>query len=177
MQASISEPTTARCSAPTVSLSGSWHGFRQNSRGLAGPLVVDEREAVAVDRDLLWLLQDWRLGKGGQIAGGFGSMMDASMSGRVGNQVTINGRAPTNLRVRAGERIRLRLAAVRLARMMALRFEGHRPIVVAIDGQPCQPHESDGGRLMMAPATRIDVALDLQGDPGTPGPCPLAHTW
>jgi len=139
----------------------------QLGRGLAGPLIVDEREPVAVDRDLLWLLQDWRLAKDGQIAGGFGSMMDASMSGRVGNQITINGRSPTNLRVRSGERIRLRLANAALARMMALRFEGHRPVVIAVDGQPCDPHEPENGRLMLAPAMRIDIVLDLQGDPGS----------
>lgn len=139
----------------------------QIGRGLAGSLIVEEREPVAVDRDLLWLLQDWRLTKDGQIAGGFGSMMDASMSGRVGNVVTINGTAPADLAVRAGERVRLRLANASLARMMALRFEGHRPVVVAIDGQPCDPHEPDDGRLMLAPAMRIDVVLDMQGDPGS----------
>ncbi|UCI06511.1 multicopper oxidase family protein [Mesorhizobium sp. B1-1-8] len=139
----------------------------QLGRGLAGPLIVDEREPVAVDRDLLWLLQDWRLTKDRQIAGGFGSMMDASMSGRVGNMVTINGQAPKDQSVRAGERVRFRLANASLARMMALRFEGHRPVVLAIDGQPCEPHEPEGGRLVLAPAMRIDVAIDMQGDPGS----------
>ncbi len=33
----------------------------QMGRGLAGPLIVEEAEPVAVDRDLLWMLQDWRL--------------------------------------------------------------------------------------------------------------------
>ncbi|WP_436163428.1 multicopper oxidase family protein [Mesorhizobium sp. LjRoot246] len=139
----------------------------QLGRGLAGALVVEEAEPVAVDRDLLWLLQDWRLAADGQIAGGFGSMMDASMSGRVGNVVTLNGTTPTDLSVKTGERVRLRLANASLARMMALRFEGHRPVVVAIDGQPCEPHEPDDGRLVLAPAMRIDVVLDMQGDPGS----------
>ncbi|WFP60650.1 multicopper oxidase family protein [Mesorhizobium sp. WSM4904] len=139
----------------------------QLGSGLAGPLIVEEAEPAAFDRDLLWLLQDWRLTKDGQIAGGFGSMMDASMSGRVGNVVTINGQAPTDQSVRAGERVRLRLANAALARMMALRFEGHRPVIVAVDGQPCEPHEPADGRLVLAPATRIDVVLDMQGDPGS----------
>ncbi|RWK02945.1 MAG: multicopper oxidase family protein [Mesorhizobium sp.] len=139
----------------------------QIGRGLAGPLIIEEAEPVAVDRDLLWLLQDWRLTKDGRIAGGFGSMMDASMSGRVGNLVTVNGQAQGGQSVRAGERLRLRLANASLARMMALRFEGHRPIVLAIDGQPCDPHEPEDGRLALAPAMRIDIALDMQGDPGS----------
>ncbi|TIQ33551.1 MAG: multicopper oxidase family protein [Mesorhizobium sp.] len=139
----------------------------QLGRGLAGPLIVEEAEPIAVDRDLVWLLQDWRLTKDGRIAGGFGSMMDASMSGRVGDVVTINGQAPTDQSVRAGERVRLRLANAALARMMALCFEGHRPVIVAIDGQPCEPHEPADGRLVLAPAMRIDVVLDMQGDPGS----------
>ncbi|WP_245319648.1 multicopper oxidase family protein [Mesorhizobium temperatum] len=137
----------------------------QLGRGLAGALIVEEREPVSVDRELLWLLQDWRLTKDGQIAPGFGNMMDAAMSGRVGNVVTINGGPPADQKVRVGERVRLRLANASLARIIALRFEGHRPIVVAIDGQPCDPHEPDGGRLVLAPAMRIDIVLDMQGDP------------
>ena len=108
----------------------------QIGRGLAGALIVEEAEPVAVDRDLLWILQDWRLGKDGQIAGGFGNMMDAAMSGRVGNIVTINGTPPADEPVRAGERVRLRLANACLARIMALRFEGHRPVVVALTASP-----------------------------------------
>ncbi|MER9653169.1 multicopper oxidase family protein [Mesorhizobium sp. M0152] len=139
----------------------------QIGRGLAGPLIVEEAEPVAFDRDLLWLLQDWRLTKDGQVAGGFGSMMDASMSGRVGNLVTVNGQAQPDQAVRAGERVRLRLANASVARLMALRFEGHRPVVVAVDGQPCVPHEPENGRVVLAPAMRVDIVLDMQGDPGS----------
>lgn len=138
----------------------------QLGRGLAGALIVEEAELVAVDRDLLWLLQDWRLAADGQIAAGLGSAMDAAVSGRVGNVVTVNSTVPADQLVKAGERVRLRLANASLARIMALRFEGHRPLVVAIDGQPCDPHEPEGGRLVLAPAMRIDIVLNMQGDPG-----------
>jgi FtsP/CotA-like multicopper oxidase with cupredoxin domain len=142
------------------------NSLEQIGRGLAGLLIVEEREPLAVDRDLAWLLQDWRLTDGGEIASGFGSIMDAAMSGRVGNLVTINGAKPVDLPVRAGERIRLRLANAALARIVALRFEGHRAIVIAVDGQPCEPHEPEGGRLVIGPAMRIDVVLDMVGEPG-----------
>jgi FtsP/CotA-like multicopper oxidase with cupredoxin domain len=142
------------------------HSLQQIGRGLAGALIVEEREPVAVDRDLLWMLQDWRLAPDGQIASGFGNMMDAAMSGRVGNVMTINGALPVDQPVQAGERVRLRLANAALARMMALRFEKHNPVIVAIDGQPCEPHEPDGGRILLGPAMRIDVIIDMQGDPG-----------
>jgi len=50
---------------------------------------------------------------------------------------------------------------------MALRFDGHRPVVVATDGQPCDPHEPDGGRLLLGPAMRIDLIIDMEGEPGS----------
>ncbi len=141
--------------------------LQQLGRGLAGALIVEEAEPVQVDRDLLWVLADWRLDADGQIAPGFGNRMEAAMSGRVGNTVTLNGTVPGDQGVRAGERVRLRLVNTSLARIMALRFDGHRPVVVATDGQPCDPHEPDGGRLLLGPAMRIDLIIDMEGEPGS----------
>jgi FtsP/CotA-like multicopper oxidase with cupredoxin domain len=142
------------------------NSLQQLGRGLAGPLIVEAPDPYAVDREILWMIGDWRLKPDGQIAGGFGNMMDAGMSGRVGNAVTINGALATVEPVQAGERIRLRLVNSALARIMALRFEGHRPVIIAIDGQPCDPHEPDSDRILLGPAMRIDVVLDMIGEPG-----------
>lgn len=142
------------------------NSLQQLGRGLAGALIVEEPEPVPVDRDIVWVLADWRLTADAQIASGFGNLMEAGMSGRVGNTVTLNGVVSDEVPVRAGERIRLRLVNSALARIMALRFEGHRPVVVAVDGQPCDPHEPDGGRILLGPGMRIDVVLDMQGEPG-----------
>src|SRR6516225_6824837 len=130
--------------------------LQQLGRGMAGALIVEEPQPIPVDRDVLWVLADWRLTGDAQIASGFGNGMDAAMSGRVGNTVTLNGKLSEEEPVRAGERIRLRLVNASLARIMSLRFEGHRPAIVAVDGQPCDPHEPDGGRLLLGPAMRID---------------------
>jgi FtsP/CotA-like multicopper oxidase with cupredoxin domain len=140
--------------------------LQQLGRGLAGALIVEERSPVPVDRELLWTIMDWRLRPDGEIAGGFGNRMEAAMSGRIGNTVTINGVVPTDEAVHAGERVRIRLINAALARIMALRFEGHRPVVVAIDGQPCDPHEPKDGRLLLGPAMRVDIVLDMQGIAG-----------
>jgi FtsP/CotA-like multicopper oxidase with cupredoxin domain len=142
------------------------NSLQQLGRGLAGALIVEAPEPVAADREILWMMSDWRLRADAQIAGGFGNGMEAAMSGRVGNTVTINGTLPTEEPVRAGERIRLRLINSALARIMALRFEGHRPVIVAIDGQPCHPHEPDDGHLLLGPAMRVDVMIDMVGEPG-----------
>ena len=138
----------------------------QMGRGLSGSLIVEEREPPTVDRELLWVIQDWRLEPDAQIAPGFSNRMEAAMDGRVGNTVTINGRLPETLHIRAGERVRLRLLNAAIARILALRFEGHRPVIVALDGQPCDPHEPADGRILLGPAMRADVMLDMQGEPG-----------
>ena len=143
------------------------NGLEQIGRGLAGVLIVEEPEPPPFDRELVWGLSDWRLTEGAQIAPGFGNRMSAMMAGRIGNVVTLNGRIPDSVAVRAGERVRLRLANLSVARIMALRFEGHRPVVVALDGQPCEPHEPANGRLLLGAAMRADVVLDMQGDPGS----------
>jgi FtsP/CotA-like multicopper oxidase with cupredoxin domain len=142
------------------------NGLEQIGRGLAGVLIVEEAEPPPFDRELVWPLSDWQLTEDAQIAPGFGNRMSAMMAGRIGNVVTIDGRIPESVSVRAGERVRLRLANMSVARTMALRFEGHRPVVVAYDGQPCDPHEPADGRILLGAAMRADVVLDMQGDPG-----------
>ncbi len=140
--------------------------LQQLGRGLAGALIVEEAEPVPVDRDLLWVIEDWRLDKGAQLVRGFGNRMEAGMSGRIGNTVTINGRVPDRVPVRAGERLRLRLVNATLARIVALDFAAHRPIVIAYDGQPCDAHPPEGGRVVLGPAMRADLILDMTGEPG-----------
>jgi FtsP/CotA-like multicopper oxidase with cupredoxin domain len=39
-------------------------------------------------------------------------------------------------------------------------------MVVAIDGQPVEPHAPESGRVVLGPATRIDLILDIAGRPG-----------
>ena len=76
--------------------------FEQVGRGLYGPLIVEENEPIRVDRDVTWVLDDWRLTADGQISNDFGNTHDLSHNGRVGNTVTINGRVPEKFLVRRG---------------------------------------------------------------------------
>jgi len=141
--------------------------YEQVGRGLAGALIVEERTPPAVDRDVLWVLGDFRLNADASIRGGFGNFMDVSHAGRIGNTVTLNGHLPETFRVRAGERIRLRLINAAPARVFALEFRGHRPWVIALDGQPVEPHEPPGGAVLLGPAMRADVILDMTAPPGS----------
>mgnify|MGYP003626787220 FL=1 len=141
-------------------------GFEQVARGLYGPLIVEEKEPVRVDRDLTWVLDDWRLTRDAQISGGFGNFHDMSHNGRVGNLMTINGGEPDRFSVRSGERIRLRLINAANARIFALNFAGHRPTIIAYDGQPVTPHEAPEGQVILGPAMRADIVIDMTNKPG-----------
>jgi len=137
----------------------------QVGRGLYGPIVVEERQAPPVDRDLVWVLDDWKLDRQAQIVTDFDNPRDLARAGRLGNTVTINGRIPQALAVRAGERIRLRLINAANARIFALRFRDHRALVVARDGQPLDPYEPRGP-IIIGPAQRYDLIIDMTGNPG-----------
>lgn len=138
--------------------------FEQVGRGLYGPLIVEEPKPIRVDRDLTWVLDDWRLTKDGQISEDFGNPHDMSHNGRIGNTVTINGKVPDMFSVRRGERIRLRLINAANARIFGIDFGTHKPVIVAIDGQPVAPHIPEDGLIILGPAMRMDVVIDMLGD-------------
>ncbi|MGH6948303.1 MAG: multicopper oxidase family protein [Kiloniellales bacterium] len=139
----------------------------QVARGLSGTLIVEEDSPPPVDRELIWVLDDWRLDKSAALIEDFGNVMDLTHAGRIGNSVTLNGRTPEFLPVKAGERIRLRLINVANARIFGLVFEDHRPLVIALDGQPVTPYEAEEGRIVLGPAMRADILLDLTNTPGS----------
>jgi len=141
------------------------HSTEQVGWGLMGALIIEEPQPPPVDRDVVWVIGDFRLNDDASIAGGFGNRMEMSMSGRIGNTVTINGRVPDRFPVRSGERIRLRLINAAPARIFGLEFKDHRPLVVAFDGQPVEPHAQEGGRVVLGPAMRTDLILDMTGKP------------
>src|SRR5262245_16552155 len=140
----------------------------QVGHGLYGALIVEEREPPAVDRDVVWVLSDWRLDRGARIADDFRSFMDSSHAGRIGNTVTVNGAVLESFSVRAGERIRLRLINASNARIYGLDFDGHEPWLIAFDGQPIEPHRP--GRVVLGPAQRADLVLDCSAAPGSRHP-------
>ena len=135
----------------------------QLARGLYGALVIEEPSAYPVERDLVWVLSDFRLDREGKIAADFGDLRDATHAGRLGNTVTINGAQPEDMAVRPGERLRLRLVNAANARIFGLRFEGLEPVVIALDGQPVDPRREE--RVRLGPGQRADIVLDMPADP------------
>jgi len=137
----------------------------QVARGLYGALIVEERDPPVVDRDLAWVLSDWRLDRGARLVENFGNPMDASHAGRIGNTVTVNGAIRETFGVRAGERIRLRLINASNARIYGLEFEAHQPSLIALDGHPVAPRYE--ARVVLGPGMRADLILDCAAKPGS----------
>jgi len=142
--------------------------YEQVARGLHGALVVEERVPIEVDRDLVWVLADWRMTRRAAIQEDFQDLHDLSHAGRLGSVVTINGRYAREhpLEVRAGERVRLRLVNAAVARIFGLRFGAHRPMVIALDGQPVEPHALGERGIALGPGMRADLIIDCTGKPG-----------
>lgn len=138
--------------------------YEQVARGLYGPLIVDEATPPAVDSDRLFLADDWRLGEDGQIAGGFGDLHEMAHGGRLGNWLTVNGEAAVTYPVRPGERVRLRCISAANARIMAFRFPGVVAHVIALDGQPLAAPQALTGLLVLGPANRADLIVDIPAD-------------
>lgn len=141
--------------------------FEQVARGLAGALIVEEPDPLDVDRDIVWMLSDWRLDRDAKPIDDFGNLHDISHAGRLGNTVTLNGKVTDEFNVRSGERIRLRLINAASARIFGLEFRDHKPEIIAIDGHPVEPHKPSSGRFLLAPGMRMDLLLNMIGQPGT----------
>lgn len=139
----------------------------QLARGLYGALIVEEHEPPPVDRELLLILDDWKLDDHGQLnIASFGNMHDASHAGRMGNWPTVNGVHSPSYPVQAGERLRLRLINSANSRIFRIDIEKHTPSLIALDGQPVRPRSLPAEGLWLAPGQRADLILDLSGKPG-----------
>ena len=144
-----------------------YHSHNRNSRqvakGLYGPLIVQEHNPPMVDSDEILVIDDWRLTNDAQISPNFGSMMDSSHGGRLGNWMTINGIGmnEAKLKVKQFQRLRLRLINVANAKILDLSLKGFKAWVVALDGQPLEKVELLEENLVIAPAQRVDLIVDV----------------
>jgi len=143
--------------------------YEQVARGMYGTLIVEEDRPLPVDREVLWVLGDFKLDAKGRQVDDFGRLQDLGGGGRLGNVLALDGRQAgrdRRLAVRSGERIRLRLLNAATARIFLLDFRGQQPVVVAYDGQAVEPHPLPQGLLLLGPGMRTDLVLDCEGAPG-----------
>lgn len=143
------------------------YSSEQLERGLYGPLIVDEPEPVDVDRDIVLVLDDWRLADDSTVhEASFRSFHDAAHAGRLGRLLTVNSQSPMSIPVRTNERLRLRFINAANARVFPLRLEDHSAWVMAIDGQPAEPFLARDSRMMLGPGSRVDLFVDAVRDHG-----------
>lgn len=136
-------------------------------RGLSGLLVVEEPEPPPVDLDLPVLVTDWLLGDDNSLQPFAAASPDGAAAGRLGSWITVNGGSPPQrVAVAPGARVRLRLGNACNARIMRLRFDGIKAVVIAIDGQPTESFEPVRSQLPFAPGTRYDLLVDMPTEIG-----------
>ncbi|WP_225669128.1 multicopper oxidase family protein [Bradyrhizobium hereditatis] len=127
-------------------------------------LVVRENEAVSVDRDEVFLIEDWRvLPDGSAIAPGL-EPKDAVPA------FTVNGRTSLEISARTNERVRLRFISACQRTVIATKMENYEVRVMAVCGQPAEPFQARSGALVLAPGGRADVFIDVALPAGTSTP-------
>ncbi len=175
------------------------HVGLQLDRGLYGPLIVEpKKEELSYDREYTLTLDDWLDGisgtpeetltqlenTGGGMGGTMGGMGEDGAAGDLSYPLyLVNGRPPEDpetLKVRRGEKVRLRL--VNPASDTAFRFAvaGHKLTVTHADGLPVEHKKVDAVRVGMG--ERYDVLVEAD-NPGVwqigaspEGKSDLAHT-
>jgi len=146
--------------AGTLLCDGRLLGDGQARPSAARALIVAETEPVAVDRDEVILIEDWRLrADGGAVAPGI-DPKDATLA------YTINGQTNLDIAARAHERLRLRFINGCQRHVIAVKLEGYEVRVMALDGQPSEPFPARNGALVLAPGSRADAFIDA-GVPGS----------
>ena len=129
-------------------------GQPQPAQGL--PLIVTENERVAVDRDEVLLVEEWRLRPDGTaIAPGMDPKGTVPL-------YTLNGRTSFELSAFGNQRLRLRFINGSQRAVLAIKLENHDLRVLAVDGEPCEPFLARNGALVLAPGSRADAFVDTR---------------
>ena len=158
------------------------HTGLQLDTGLYAPFIVDDpRERGGYDHEWVLMLDDWTQGVGPdpqqifddlvaageqQGSGHMGGMHMGGM-GMDGGDVAysmfvINGRPPgdpDSLRVKAGDRVRMRIINAAADTIFTFAVGGHRMTVTHSDGYQVKPVRADSLRISMG--ERYDVLVDV----------------
>lgn len=162
------------------------HAGYQLDQGLHGALVIEPRQFTGHDREFVLALEDWATFDGGGPAAAragrvASSMMGGMMRGMMqgggdddGNPLrqprydvyAINGQAGSAappLKVRQGDKVRLRLLNASSATVFLVRLAGHTLTVTHADGRPVKPVIVDV--LQIGMGERYDAEL-IANNPG-----------
>lgn len=126
--------------------------LREPARPL--PIIAAETTRVAVDRDEILLIEEWRLRPDGTALPPGQDPKDTAPL------YTLNGQTSFELSAAAGERLRLRFINGSQRSVLAIKLESHEVNVMALDGQPAEPFAARNGALVLAPGARADAFVD-----------------
>jgi FtsP/CotA-like multicopper oxidase with cupredoxin domain len=125
------------------------------------PIIVEEDTPPTVDRDEVFLVEDFRLRPDGTaIPAG----MDPKDTAAI---YTVNGRIMPEIAVRSNDRLRLRVINACQRHVIALKIDGFEVRVMAIDSQPAEPFPARNGALVVAPGGRVDALIDATRPAGS----------
>lgn len=101
--------------------------------GLYGALIVEERDRIDIDRDVLLLLDQDALARG----------------------------EPQDVPARTSDRVRFRFVNA-TSDLLSVRVADQKTWVMAIDGQPAPPFVARDGRIGLGPGNRSDLFVDAR---------------
>ncbi len=133
-------------------------GAGRPSRAL--PLIVEENETQTVDRDEVFLIEDFRLRADGTAVGPGLDAKDAAPL------YAVNGRILPDIAAHSNQRLRLRFINACQRHVVAVRLEGLEVRVMAMDSQPAEPFLARNSALVLAPGGRADAFVDATSPPG-----------
>jgi FtsP/CotA-like multicopper oxidase with cupredoxin domain len=128
----------------------------QIERGLYGPLVVRGRDEPTLDRERIFLLDDLKLGAGGELAP-FGDA-EEHHAGREGDVRLVNGREEPEFDVAAGQVERWRLVNAANTRYVRLSI-GDRPFSILGTDGGLLPAPREATEVLITPGERVDLAV------------------
>jgi FtsP/CotA-like multicopper oxidase with cupredoxin domain len=125
------------------------------------PVIVEESARLTVDRDEVFLIEDFRLRPNGTAVPAGSDPGDATAV------TTVNGRIAPEIAVRSNDRLRLRLINACQRQVIAVKIDDVEVRVMAMDSQPAEPFLARNGALVLAPGGRVDALIDAARPPGS----------
>ena len=132
----------------------------QIGRGLYWTLIVEDNNEPKYDKDITWVLKDYRIWRNWKLTDDFPNFHDSMHWWRLWNVVTINNIIKFKENVLEWETIRLRLANISNARIYNLDLSNFNAKVIATDDSLINnPHKINS--LEVAPWERYDLEIKI----------------
>jgi len=133
-------------------------GQSQPSRPL--PIVVQESESIAIAKDEVFLVEDWRTRPDG------GAFTPGSEANEARPLYTVNGQVLPDISLRSREPVKLRVINGCQREVIAVRMEGCEVRVIALDSAAAEPFLARNSVLVLPPGGRIDALITVAAAPG-----------